>query len=122
MKQAAASWKGGRKKSSTSRKTSSTSRSRTKGRVRKVGKNGFNTQKIMKYIRMASLATPIVAGVAQHGMTIEAAKAAMKGYTGVDLATGQFDLKALIAGWTPFVAATAVTYGVPKLAGIIRGL
>lgn len=124
MKQAAALWKkGGRAKRSSSKRAAPRRRTiRGKRSVKKVGRNGFNTQKIMKYIRMAALAAPVMAGVAQHGMTIEAGKTALKGYTGIDMSTGQFDMQALIAGWTPFVAATAVTVGIPKLAGIIRGL
>lgn len=81
---------------------------------------GFNSQKIMKFVRLFALGSPVIAGVAQHGMTMEAGKVALKGYTGVDMNTGQFDAAALAAGWTPYLAAILATYGIPKLAGIIR--
>ena len=127
MKQAAASWKGGKSSStrtakrSTSRRT--TTRRTIKSKVRKVGrKSGFNSQSMMKYIRLAALGAPAIAGVAQHGMTKEAAVAAIGGWTGVDMSTGQFDFARLAAGWTPYLASILVTQGIPKISGIIRGL
>lgn len=44
-----------------------------------------------------------------------------KDYFGVD-ANGTFNAGYLAKGWLPFLAATGITYGIPKLAGILRGL
>ena len=96
--------------------------------VRKMGKKknskkrGFGSHTIYKYVRLVAAGAPIIKGVAQHGLTIDAGVEAVKGYTGVDLMTGQFNLGDAIAGWTPAAVATAFTYGVPKLAGMIRRL
>lgn len=84
---------------------------------------GFNTQKIMKYIRLGALAAPYV-GVAMDPALSGQTKVyrGIAYATGVDLATGKFSLANLAKGWLPYLASIGVTYGVPKLAGIIRGL
>ncbi|GAG60121.1 unnamed protein product, partial [marine sediment metagenome] len=46
----------------------------------------------------------------------------MKAYTGFNMQTGVFNGADLMKGWLPFLAATAMTYGIPKIAGMIRGL
>lgn len=110
-------------RSKPAKKTGSKPKSNTSsGGNRSMGKGSFNTQKIFKYIRLASLGAPAIAGVAQYGFTKEAAVEAIKGYTGVNLNTGGFDMQAVIRGYTPFLATTVLTYGIPKLAGILRGL
>jgi len=82
----------------------------------------INTQKLMKYLRMAALAAPIVQGVANYGVSQAAAVTALRGYTGVNVQTGQFSMERLVEGWTPYLASVVATYGIPKLAGIIRSL
>lgn len=86
-------------------------------------KSGINTQKIMKYVRLAALAAPYAA-VAMDGTKSPRVKV-LEGLgmaTGIDPNTGQFNAAYLAKGWLPFLASTAVTYGIPKLAGMIRGL
>lgn len=128
FKEAVASWKGsGTKSKSNTAKAKNKSRfSRSakpkSGGNRTMGKGGFNTQKMLKYVRLAALGAPAIAGIAQYGFTKEAAVEAIKGYTGVNLNTGGFDMQALIKGYTPFLASTVLTYGIPKVAGILRGL
>ena len=129
MKQAAASWRSGRKPSTrTRRATTSVRRPATRRRaarktkVRKVGKSGFNTQKIMKYVRLAALGAPAAAIAMGAGTPEQKIRSGIVRYTGFNMDTGEFSFASLAKGWTPFAAATAVTYGIPKLAGIIRGL
>ena len=43
-----------------------------------------------------------------------------KEYFGYNNVYGTFSFADLAKGWTPFVVATVVTHGIPKLAGIIR--
>ncbi len=123
MKQAAASWDKKRSKpkpkSGGSRKSSSpTRRSNTK-----MGKRGgFSTQKLFKIVRLAGLLLP-AAGVAMGPGTTDN-KAAVIGrmYTGYDYKQKKFNWQWLAQGWTGYLAAVGVTYGIPKLAGLIRGL
>lgn len=84
--------------------------------------SGFNSQKLMKYIRLAALGAPVISGVAKYGASKAAAVEAIKLYTGVNVATGGFDARFLAQGWTPYLASVLATYGIPKLAGIIRSL
>ena len=127
MKQAAASWKSGRRSStktvkrSTSRRIS-TRRTAKKGKVRKVGKSGFNSQKIMKYVRLAALGAPAAAIAMGTGTPEQKIRSGIVRYTGFNMDTGEFSFASLAKGWTPFLAATLVTHGIPKVAGIIRGL
>lgn len=84
--------------------------------------SGFNSQKLMKIVRMAALGAPAIAAVSQYGFTKDAAITAIKGYTGINPNNGQFDAPALIAGWTPYLASILITNGIPKISGILRGL
>lgn len=83
---------------------------------------GFNTQKLMKYIRLAALAAPAASAVMSHGANAVGANLAVARYTGYDIQGNRFSLDYLKQGWMPYLAAVAATYGIPKIAGIIRGL
>ena len=126
MKQAAASWKSGRRSStgtpkrSTSRRTSI--RRTAKKKVRKVGKSGFNTQKIFKYVRLAALAMPAAGTLMQPTSTQEKLKGISLDYFGINPDDGSFKLERLAKGWMPFLAANVVTHGIPKVTGILRSL
>ncbi len=90
------------------------------GKSKNKKRRGFSSQTLYKYIRLIGIGAPAISGVIQHGFTMQAANTAVKGWTGVDLTTGQFNLADLAAGWTPALATVGVTYGVPKIAGLIR--
>ena len=127
MKQAAASWKSGSKRTSVRRISVPRRRARSRavaktGGRKTMGKSGFNTQKIMKYLRLAALAGPGAHAVLTYGANKDGLTHALLRYTGFDMRTGQFNGAALASGWMPYLASVGVTYGVPKLAGIIRGL
>ena len=114
MKQAAASWKSGRRSSTRTSKRStsrrpSTRRTAKKGKVRKVGKSGFNTQKIMKYIRLAGLGLPAASIAMQTASNEEKMEQGVRAYFGWSMRNKDFSLERLSQGWMPFVAATAVT-------------
>ena len=85
-------------------------------------KSGFNTQSIFKIVRIAALALPAVAVATQPWSTGDKINIGVRQYFGFDMKTGKFSLGELAKGWGPFVAAGAVTYGIPKLMGMIRGL
>ena len=83
---------------------------------------GFNSQKIMKFIRLAALGAPVITQAVRQDSLENKAMHVLRAYTGVNMQTGQFDGAALAAGWTPYLASVLATYGIPKLAGIIRSL
>lgn len=87
-----------------------------------MSKGGFNTQKIFKYLRLGSLALP-GAGVA---MSNDPAPTKIwritKMYTGYDSATRKWSLGNMAEGYLPFLGTTLVTYGIPKIAGMLRRL
>lgn len=102
----------------------SRSRPKAKGGNRRMGKKGgFNTQKIFKLVRIGALALPAVARMTDNRVSMEGrVRNALKAYTGYDIANKSFRLQDAAEGWMPFVAASLITYGVPKITGMIRGL
>jgi len=125
MKQAAASWSksaGKPKAASRIRSVAKRSSSKPKGGKSRMGKkNGFNTQKIFKYVRMGALALPAATTLMSDMSVPNKINTLKADYFGID-SLGNFSLQRLAKGWLPFAVATGVTYGVPKLASIIRRL
>jgi len=78
----------------------------------------------MKWMRVGALVGPAAYAVMNpHGgdkryIPVDI----LKYYSGYNIETGQFHFEDLAKGWGPYLAATLVTYGIPKLAGIIRKL
>lgn len=123
MKQAAASWSKKSGKPKTAAKTKS--RSNPIPRSKPIGGNrrmGFNTQKIMKYVRLVALGAPVIAQAVRADTMENKVMHVLEAYTGVNVKTGGFRADKLLAGWTPYLASVLATYGIPKIAGIIRGL
>ena len=129
MKQAAASWKSGGRGSARRGVARLQKRKKRKAAARKPRSTGgrkkmagFNTQKIMKYIRLAALGAPAARVAMLQTSGPDKIRRGLEAYTGFNIETGQFNAAKLAEGWGPYVAAVATTYGIPKLAGIIRGL
>ena len=81
------------------------------------------TRTVFKLIRLGALATPAL-GVAMdkthspqwkldYGVSI---------YTGFSMLDGKMHWDRLLRGWGPYIGACLTTYGIPKLANIIRRL
>jgi len=146
FKKAAKSWKGGNRKKAvkrgvtrvrkayegrkatvaarkaTRRRKAPVRRARAKTQVRKVGRSGFNQQKLFKLARMAALLGPH-AGVWMGAGTPQDKVAASVGLlSGYDINTGTFSMEKLAAGYIPLLATTAVTKVIPKISGLIGGL
>ena len=123
MKQAAASWRGGGRKSTSKPKAKPKDRRRASTKkVRKVGRSGFNQQKLFKMARMAALLGPH-AGVWMGAGTPQDKVAASIGMlSGYDINSGTCDFQRLAAGYLPLLATTAVTKVIPKISGLIGGL
>ena len=83
--------------------------------------SGFGTQKVMKYIRLIALAMPAISIAMSTQSTGNKISQAKTEYFGIR-SDGSIDLMSLAKGWGPFALATVVTYGIPKLAGMIRRL
>jgi len=125
MKAAARSWRGGkskpRKRVAPKAKRRSV-RSRVKTGGRKVAKGGFNSQKIMKLIRTVALVAPVASAVMSPVDNAEKVDMVIRSYTGYSPKYRNFAAERLAQGWMPYIAAVGVTYGIPKLAGMIRGI
>lgn len=83
-------------------------------------RNGFSTQKIFKFVRIAALALPAAMIAMAPGSTEQKLARAARAYFGIDPVTKRFQLGHLAEGWGPFVGSILVTYGIPKIAGILR--
>lgn len=83
-------------------------------------KAGFGSQQVFKYLRLAALLGPAVGDVLAYPRNYDKARYILKHYTGFDIYNQKFDIADLGVGYLPFLATTAATYGIPKLAGMIR--
>jgi len=92
-------------------------------RRKRRGGGGKNLQgTVFKWIRIGALVAPGVYAAMQGGTWQERLSYALAKYTGYEAWNGQFNAGQLVEGYGPFLAATLATYGIPKIAGIIRRL
>ncbi len=125
FKQAVASWKGGHTKASKSAKAKPRKPSRLSHLRAKIGghhKMGLYQQKIFKLARMVALFGPHAAVWMSTASPQEKAAESIKLLSGFDMSTGQFDGSALVRGYGPLLAATAITALIPKASSMIRGI
>lgn len=111
-------------RTSKSSKSTKTSKKRTSNKrsVKRTGKKGFNVQSLFKWIRLGAVVAPGIGRYEEiQGSPAFKAVGAIKSYAGIRT-DNIFDAGLLGRMWIPFLATTAVTYGIPKLAGIIRKL
>jgi len=78
------------------------------------------TRTAFKLIRLGALVAP--AGyIAVQPWTMEGkVSRGLSWYTGFDISTGTFHFDRLMKGWGPYLGAMLTTYGIPKIAGILR--
>ena len=112
-------YKASKGKPSKSKASKSKPKNKTGGRKR-VG--GFNTQKIFKLIRIGALLVPAASIASQPVSGTEKIEQGVRAYFGWSIRHGNFSWGRLAAGWMPYLASIGVTYGIPKIAGLIRGL
>lgn len=108
------------RKAKTTRKTTKRKSNPKRGGNRRMGKN--TTAKLFKLVRLGALVAPGATAFMERGLTKGGAELAVSRYTGYDFASHQFRGDLLAQGWLPYLAAVGVTYGIPKLAGLIRKL
>lgn len=85
-------------------------------------RSGFNTQKLFKVIRMVALAAPHVQTALGAGTPQQKVNTAVAQLTGYSIADGTFAMERLAKGWGPYVAASLITYGIPKLNSLVRSV
>jgi len=107
-------------KTKTKRKKSNPNRS-----VKRTGKRSLQTT-VFKWLRIGALVAPAAVVATQPMKADQKLNEIFRLYTGVNIKHSmesnniQFDWKRLAMGWAPFVAAIVTTYGIPKIAGMIR--
>ena len=106
------------KSKTTSRKT--TKKSTKKGGNKRMGRNLQAT--MFKWLRIAALVGPGAYQAIKWNKTEDKLRQILIRYTGYDVYTGEFKLQYLAEGYGPYLATVLATYGIPKIAGIIRKL
>jgi len=88
---------------------------------KKKKKRGKSLQRtIFKWMRIGAIVAP-GAAIAMKKVSPEAKiEQAVEAYFGYNIPQQKMVWSSLLRGWGPFLAATLVTYGLPKLAGILR--
>jgi hypothetical protein len=90
---------------------------------RKKRRGGKNLQAtVFKWLRIGSIFAPEIARALNKKSGAEIAYNFVYEKTGYNMDDGTFEFGRLLKGWGPFIATSLVTYGIPKLIGIIRRL
>jgi hypothetical protein len=98
-------------------------RRRRSYRPRRSYHRGFlNTGTIFKFVRIGAFLAP---GLARGGAIYAAEKNPIRAVSeGLGIYAGwqdgQFNIGAALGAWTPFIVASAMTYGIPKITSLIR--
>jgi len=77
---------------------------------------------IAKFLRVGALVAPAAYAAITYKSPQEKLQKALYMYTGFNIANGNFNPSMLIQGYAPFLMTSLVTYGIPKLNGMIRRL
>lgn len=81
------------------------------------------TRTAFKWVRIGALAAPLVRRAIQgQGDLGGTVNNILSDYTGYNMTEGVWRLDYLANGWLPYIAASLATYGIPKIASIIRRL
>lgn len=108
---------GKRSKTKTTRKRRKNPMTRRR-RGRRRGKNPTAT--LYKLVRLGALVAPGLFVAVGPGTARSKVMSAGRMYTGFDIRDGSFHAHDLLKGWGPFLGAVVLTYGIPKIGGIIR--
>lgn len=92
---------------------------RRRGR-RRGGKN--TTATLYKLVRLGALVAPAAYQMTRSIPTEDKIRGIVQAYTGYNWTEGNWHAHRLLEGWGPYLGAVVTTYGIPKIAGIIRRL
>jgi hypothetical protein len=115
---------------------SRTSKSKTKSKTKKVRKTTKKKRRggkslqttVFKWLRIGALAAPAIVVATQPMKIDQKANEIFRLYSGVNIKHSmesnslQWDGGRLAMGWLPYLTTVLATYGIPKIAGIIRRL
>lgn len=88
-----------------------------------MGKSFLSTQTLMKFVRIGALASPAIAVAVRGDIGMQAKiNQIIRTYTGFDMKTSKFRWGELAKGWLPYLGSVLITYGIPKIAGMLRRL
>jgi len=109
-------------KSRTTKSKTKTTKRRTKKLGKKKKRRGGKSLQatIFKWMRVGAIAAPGIAIAIQKKSGQAKIEEAVEAYFGYNIPQQKMVWGSLLRGWGPFLAATLVTYGLPKLAGILR--
>ena len=111
-----------RKGASPKRKTRAAKPKRRKRKIarrKRRRRSGFSISSMFKFVRLAALAYPGVDIAVRQKRPVSEAIGV---YAGISPTTHSFDWATVKFAYTPLLAATLLTYGIPKLSGLIRRL
>lgn len=113
-----------KRKTSRTRKVNPTRRRGVRRMARRKKRRGGKSiaQQAMKWIRIGALVAPAVNDIVTQDSMENKLRMLSQHYTGYDPVTGTFNFADLAAGWGPYLGAVLTTYGIPKIASIIRRL
>jgi len=77
-------------------------------------------QTVFKWMRVGAIFAPGAAICLQSKSPQAKLEECVEAYFGYNIPQKKMNWGSLLRGWGPFLAATLVTYGIPKLVGIIR--
>ncbi len=126
MAQAAKSWKNKAKPSR--KRVVSKAKKKVKRKMAKKRtyrrKNGFSQAKMFGLVRKLALVAPALGVALGEGSSPkDKFDRGVLAYTGYNMATQKFDGMAPLKNtYTPFLAATLITAGIPKIAGFVKGV
>jgi len=112
----------GRKKRPRSRVSNPKTKRRTRRMVRRKKRRGGKSLQatVFKWMRVGAIFAPGLAIAVQKKSTEAKVEEVVEAYFGYNIPQKKMVFSSLLRGWGPFIGATLVTYGIPKLAGILR--
>ncbi len=126
MAQAAKSWK--KKAKPSPKRVARKAQKKVKRKMAKKRtyrrKNGFSQAKMFGLVRKLALVAPALGVALGEGSSPkDKFDRGVLAYTGYNMATQKFDGMAPLKNtYTPFLAATLITAGIPKIAGFVKGV
>lgn len=82
----------------------------------------MTTAKMFGLLRKAALVAPAVGIAIGGGSGFDKMARGLEGYTGYNIVTQQFNSQPLKNTYLPYIGATVISAGLPKISKLIKGL